>query len=91
MRQHYRFLYNFLIAYLISFGHVFGQNKNEFITNSTEAVQLAGVMVENNDIDNAESILYSIPQNVSGPVELERWFLLGQIEAKKGHFSPKKP
>ena len=86
MRQHYRFLYNFLIAYLISFGHVFGQNKNEFITNSTEAVQLAGVMVENNDIDNAESILYSIPQNVSGPVELERWFLLGQIEAKKGHF-----
>ena len=50
-----------------------------------DAVKMAGAMVDNGELDNAEKILTQIPQ-MSGALEIERWFLLGRIAAYRDNF-----
>jgi tetratricopeptide (TPR) repeat protein len=50
-----------------------------------DAVKLAGKMVYAGDYERAQSILVKMPQTNNLPVEIERWYLLAQIEQKKGN------
>ena len=60
-------------------------NKTHEITmTTTQAIQLAGDMVEHGDFDNAEMILSNVPKTGILELEIERWFLLGQISARRG-------
>lgn len=45
---------------------------------------MAGTMVERGDFDNAETILTGLPKLHNTPLEIERWFLLGQISSRRG-------
>lgn len=55
-------------------------NKNTEITMSAlDAVKMAGDLVEKGDFNNAETILTKLPPMKNGALEIERWFLLGQI------------
>ena len=61
-------------------------NKTKEITMSAlDAVKLAGDMVDVGDYEQAQTILTKMPQTHSLPVEIERWYLLAQIEQKKGN------
>lgn len=51
-----------------------------------DAVKLAGTMVENGDFSNAEAILTKLPKMPRVELEIERWFLLGQIAARRGDY-----
>ncbi|MCQ2599556.1 MAG: surface lipoprotein assembly modifier [Alphaproteobacteria bacterium] len=51
-----------------------------------DAVKLAGNMVERGNFDTAEQILTKMPPIKSLPIEIERWFLLGQIAARRGDY-----
>ncbi len=51
-----------------------------------DAVKLAGDMVERGDFDNAETILTMLPQMGNVALEIERWFLLGQVAARRGDY-----
>lgn len=60
------------------------KNDGREITVSTiDAIKIAGNMVESGDIENAETILTAIPP-IGGPLEIERWFLLGRIATARG-------
>lgn len=50
-----------------------------------DAVKMAGAMVDNGNLDTAEEILTAIPK-MAGPLEIERWFLLGRIAGFRGNF-----
>ena len=50
-----------------------------------EAVKIAGDMVYTGNYNQAQDILVKMPQTNSLPVEIERWYLLAQIEQKKGN------
>jgi Tfp pilus assembly protein PilF len=50
-----------------------------------DAVKMAGNMVDSGDYDNALTILTKMPQTNNLPVEIERWYLLAQIEQRKGN------
>ena len=54
-------------------------DKTEITMTSLDAVKLAGNLLEHGDTENAEQILTKMPKTNSLPVEIERWFLLGQI------------
>ncbi len=55
-------------------------NKNTEITMSAlDAVKMAGDLVEKGDFNKAESILTKLPKLSRVELEIERWFLLGQI------------
>ncbi len=58
----------------------------EITLTTTQSIQLAGNLVERGDFDNAEMILSNVPQTGILPLEIERWFLLGQISARRGDF-----
>jgi len=61
-------------------------SKSKTVTMSAlDAVKLAGNMVAVGDYTRAQSILTKMPKTNSLPVELERWYLLAQIEQKKGN------
>ena len=61
-------------------------NKSKTVTmTAVDAVKLAGDMVYDGDYDRAQDILVKMPQTNSLPVEIERWYLLAQIEQKKGN------
>ena len=51
-----------------------------------DAVKMAGTMVERGDFDNAETILTKLPKLSRVELEIERWFLLGQIAARRGDY-----
>ncbi len=57
----------------------------EITMTALEAVQLAGKLVETGNYDAATQILTKMPQTNILPVEIERWYLLGQIEQRKGN------
>ena len=62
-------------------------NKSTQITMSAlDGVKMAGSMVERGDFDNAESILTKLPKMSRVELEIERWFLLGQISARRGDY-----
>ena len=57
----------------------------ELTMSGLDAVKLAGRLVERNDYEHATQILTMMPRTNSLPVEIERWYLLAQIEQKKGN------
>lgn len=62
------------------------KQKNKTVTMSAlDAVKMAGDMVYAGNYDNALQILTKMPQTNNLPVEIERWYLLAQIEQKKGN------
>ena len=50
-----------------------------------EAVQVAGDLVAAGKYDSALQILTQIPQTNQTPIEIERWYLIAQIEQRKGN------
>ena len=58
----------------------------EITMSALDAVKMAGDMVDSGNLDTAEQILTKIPNLGGGPLELERWFLLGRIAAFRGDF-----
>ena len=60
--------------------------KKEITMSALDAVKLAGDFVYAGDYDRAQQILVMMPQTKNLPVEIERWYLLAQIEQRKGNF-----
>jgi len=60
-------------------------SKQSVTVSALEAVKMAGDMVDVGNYDNALFILTNMPQTNNLPVEIERWYLLAQIEQKKGN------
>ncbi len=59
---------------------------NKTITMSTlDAIKLAGRLVDAGDFEHATQILTMMPKTNSLPIEIERWYLLAQIEQRKGN------
>ena len=56
-----------------------------FTMTALDAVKLAGRLVDAGDFERAQQILVMMPQTNTLPVEIERWYLLAQIEQKKGN------
>ena len=62
-------------------------NKTTEITVSAlDAIKMSGDMVERGDFENAETILTNLPKMKNTSLEIERWFLLGQISARRGDY-----
>lgn len=57
----------------------------EITMSALDAVRFAGRLVDKGDYEFARQILIKIPKTNNLSVELERWFLLAQIEQKKGN------
>ena len=57
----------------------------EITMSALDAVKLAGNLVYSGNYDAATDILTKMPQTNNLPVEIERWYLLAQIEQKKGN------
>ena len=61
-------------------------NETKTVTMSAlDAVKMAGDFVYTGDYDKAQDLLVKMPQTNNLPVEIERWYLLAQIEQKKGN------
>ena len=58
----------------------------EISMTTTQAMQLAGSLVDKGDLKHAEQILTLTPQMDNLALEIERWFLLGQIAQKQGDY-----
>lgn len=58
----------------------------EITMSSLDAIKLAGALVDKDEFDNAEIILTGIPVLNNPALEIERWFLLGQISAREGDY-----
>lgn len=56
-----------------------------YTMSALDAVKVAGKLVNMGDFDNAQQLLFQMPQTNNLPVEIERWYLLAQIEQKKGN------
>jgi len=59
------------------------ESLHEVTMTTTEAIHLAGAMVDRGDFENAQTILTELPR-VGGALEIERWFLLAQIASRTG-------
>ena len=57
----------------------------EITMSGLEAVQLAGRFVEMGDYKTAMQILTKMPQTGNLPVEIERWYLIAQVEQRTGN------
>ncbi len=64
---------------------MFSWAESNITVSALEAVKMAGDMVDVGNYDNALFILTNMPQTNNLPVEIERWYLLAQIEQKKGN------
>ena len=62
------------------------ENSNEITLSAVDAVKIAGNMVYSGDYERALQILTMMPQTNNLPVEIERWYLLAQIEQRRGNF-----
>ena len=58
----------------------------EVTMTTLDALHIAGAMVDNGELDQAEQILTKMPSLGGGPLEIERWFLLGRIASMRGDF-----
>lgn len=56
----------------------------EITMTTTQAMQLAGQLVDKGKLDQAQQILTKMPDTHNLPLEIERWFLLAQIAQKQG-------
>ncbi len=57
----------------------------EITMSGLEAVQLAGKLVDVGDYEHAMQILTKMPRTGSLPVEIERWYLIAQVEQRTGN------
>ena len=55
------------------------------IMSAKDVMKMAGDMVYLGKYAEAQDILFKLPQTNSLPIEIERWYLLAQIEQKKGN------
>ena len=62
------------------------KSTNEITVTATQAMQLAGAMIDRGDFENATKILTQTPQMNNLALEIERWFLLAQMAQKQGDF-----
>ena len=62
------------------------ENTTEISMTATEVMQLAGALVDKGDFEHAIQLLTKTPQTGVLPLEIERWFLLGQIAQKQGDY-----
>lgn len=58
----------------------------EISMTTTQVMQLAGALVDKGDFEHATQLLTQTPQTGVVPLEIERWFLLGQIAQKQGEY-----
>lgn len=68
----------FPVSVLAKDGHT------EITMTATQAMQLAGALVDAGDFEHAEQILTITPNMGNVALEVERWFLLGQVAQKQG-------
>ena len=61
-----------------------GTQKNVMMS-TTDVMKLAGDLVYAGEYEKAQDILVKMPQTYNLPIEIERWYLLAQIEQKKGN------
>lgn len=59
---------------------------SEITMSALDAVKLAGNLIDRGDYEHANQILTMMPQTNNLSVELERWFLLAQMEQHKGNY-----
>lgn len=52
----------------------------------SQVMQLAGALVDKGDFEHATQLLTKTPQTGVLPLEIERWFLMGQIAQKQGDY-----
>ena len=57
----------------------------DVVMSSTDLVKMAGDLVYTGQYDAAQDLLIKMPQTNSLSLEIERWYLLAQIEQKKGN------
>ena len=57
----------------------------EITMSALDAVKMAGALVDRGDFERAQDILTKMPLTKNLPVEIERWYLLAQIEQRKGN------
>lgn len=62
-------------------------NITQITLSELEAVQVAGDLVSSGKYDSALQILTHIPQTGKTPIEIERWYLIAQIEQRKGNIN----
>ena len=60
-------------------------NVTQITLSELEAVQVAGNLVTIGKYDDALKILTQLPQTGQTSIEIERWYLLAQIEQRKGN------
>ena len=65
--------------------NVKSDDKKTVTMSALDAVKIAGHLVDSGDFSRAQDILIKMPQTNNLPVEIERWYLLAQIEQKKGN------
>ena len=56
----------------------------EITMTTTQAIQMAGRLVNNGDYEHAYQMLTMMPDTGNGELETERWFLLAQIASRRG-------
>lgn len=62
------------------------EKKTEITMTTTQAMQLAGALVDRGDFEHATQILTMTPKMNNIALEIERWFLLAQIAQKQGDY-----
>ena len=60
------------------------KKSTEITMTTTQAMQLAGQLVNNGDYEHAYQMLTMMPDTGNGELETERWFLLAQIASRRG-------
>lgn len=58
----------------------------EISMTATQIMQLAGDLIDRGDYEHAGQLLTKTPQTSVLPLEIERWFLLGQIAQRQGNY-----
>jgi len=58
----------------------------EISMTATQIMQLAGDLIDRGDYEHARQLLTKTPQTSVLPLEIERWFLLGQIAQRQGNY-----
>lgn len=74
-----------LFAFSILFLPMFALAEKNIAMSATDLVKFAGDLVHDGRYEAAQDILIKMPQTNNGPVEIERWYLLAQIEQRKGN------
>lgn len=58
----------------------------EITMSAVDALKIAAAMIDNGELNGAGQILTKMPELPRGPLELERWFLLGRLAAARDDF-----